>query len=170
MKIAKYFWDFNDSALKETEKILRDSSHPQFSARMIRLLSRCQDPKELFSLVDKKDFVETWPKIRLKWAKQNISLDFKDWWDAVYESLVRKEGIGTPKVKGKSSELFSIIGQQVKEARLKMGLSQSVLAFKAGMKQPDISMIEEGKKNITLETLFCLCKILDIKKIVSVPN
>lgn len=33
------------------------------------------------------------------------------------------------------------------------------------MKHPDISKIEEGKKNITLETFACLCKALAIEKI-----
>jgi DNA-binding Xre family transcriptional regulator len=33
------------------------------------------------------------------------------------------------------------------------------------MKQPDISTIEKGGKNITLETLSRLCKVLEIKKI-----
>jgi len=33
------------------------------------------------------------------------------------------------------------------------------------MKQPDISRIEEGKKNITLFTLIRLCKVPGIRKI-----
>ncbi|MBU0549493.1 MAG: helix-turn-helix transcriptional regulator [Candidatus Omnitrophica bacterium] len=53
----------------------------------------------------------------------------------------------------------------VREARVEKGLSQSELAFRIGMKQPDISMIEKGKNNITLETLTRLCKVLEIKKI-----
>lgn len=33
------------------------------------------------------------------------------------------------------------------------------------MKQPDVSKVEEGKKNITLFTLIRLCKTLGIQRI-----
>ena len=60
---------------------------------------------------------------------------------------------------------FQKIGKTVRSARLERGLSQSELALRVGMKQPDISRIEEGRKNITLSTLSRLCKELDIKKL-----
>jgi len=53
----------------------------------------------------------------------------------------------------------------IKEARVQKNISQKELALQTGMRQPDISMIEEGRKNITLQTLFRLCKVLGIKRI-----
>jgi transcriptional regulator with XRE-family HTH domain len=44
-------------------------------------------------------------------------------------------------------------------------MTQKDLALKTGMRQPDISRIEEGKKNITLKVLNRLCEVLDIRRI-----
>jgi len=54
---------------------------------------------------------------------------------------------------------------KIRDARIQKGLSQKQLALRIGMKQPDISRIEEGKKNITLFTLTRLCKVLGIEEI-----
>lgn len=48
---------------------------------------------------------------------------------------------------------------------LEKGLNQHQVALSVGMRQPDISKIEEGKINITLNTLMRLCKVLGIKQI-----
>ncbi|RQW79254.1 MAG: XRE family transcriptional regulator [Geobacter sp.] len=48
---------------------------------------------------------------------------------------------------------------------MEKGLSQKQVALAVNMKQPDVSKVEEGKKNITLFTLIRLCKALDIKQI-----
>jgi hypothetical protein len=46
--IKKYFWNLNEKALKETEKILKNPNHQQFVSQVITLLSRCDKPKEVF--------------------------------------------------------------------------------------------------------------------------
>ena len=79
---SKYFWNLNERALKETEKILKNPKHPKFIARMITFLSRCQDPKELFSLVSQEEFVKAWPGIKSYWKKVDPQSDFRDWWRA----------------------------------------------------------------------------------------
>lgn len=165
MNIAKYFWELNAQALKQTEKIIRDPQHPRFIARITTFLSRCDQPKELFSLISKKDFVEVWPKIRAYWLKLGQESDFRDWWETIYEQLLEKYRFGYKKPKGKPSALFSNIGRAIREVRIQKGLNQKALSLIIGMKQPDISAIEKGKKNITLETLSRLCKALEIKKI-----
>ncbi|OGB88064.1 hypothetical protein A3H38_01575 [candidate division WOR-1 bacterium RIFCSPLOWO2_02_FULL_46_20] len=55
------------------------------------------------------------------------------------------------------------IGKIIKEKRVGRKISQRDFARQAGMTQPDISAIEAGKKNLTIETLSRLCKILGIK-------
>lgn len=165
MKISKYFWDLNERALRETENILRSPKHPKFIVRITTFLSRCEQPKELFSLISKKEFIENWPRIRAYWLKFARQSDFRDWWETVYEQLLESFGVKQKKPKGKPSTLYLKIGRNIREARIQKGLSQSELALMSGMKQPDISMIEEGKKNVTLGTLVRLCKVLDIKDI-----
>ena len=91
--------------------------------------------------------------------------DFRDWWETVYEQLVEKIKTGIRTAKGRPSVLFSRVGRIIMRARIENGLSQKDLAFKAGMNQSDISRIEEGKQNVTLETLASLCKVLNIKSI-----
>ena len=139
--------------------------HPKFPGRMVTLLSRCQEPKVLFSLIPKKEFFAAWPKVKSYWGKIARQSEFRDWWETIYEELLYKYQSKQKKPSGKSPALFSEIGALIKEARVRKGLSQKELARMVGMKQPDISTIEEGKKNATLGTLFRLCNILGIKKI-----
>ncbi len=163
--ISKYFWDLNKRALKETIDIFRNPGHPKFVLRLVTLLSRCDEPKELFSFISKKRFIESWPKIRRYWIKIQQESEFRDWWQTIYEQLLQKYRKKEKTPKGRPSELFLKFGKIIRDARVKKGLSQMELAFKVGMKQPDISKIEEGVKNITLKTLAALCKALEIKRI-----
>ncbi|OIO36220.1 MAG: hypothetical protein AUJ74_03115 [Candidatus Omnitrophica bacterium CG1_02_44_16] len=163
--VFKYFWGLNDKALKETKSILCDSSLPQFKQRMITLLSRCDKPKELFSIITEKAFINIWPEVRVYWAKMDKESEFRDWWQTIYEQLLQKAGVKTRQPGNFSSAMFPKIGKMIKDSRIRKGLSQKGLAAIAGMKQPDISRIEEGSKNVTLKTLFFLCSVLDIKTI-----
>lgn len=165
MIITKYFWDLNEKALKDTERILRNTSHPKFILRMVTFLSRCDQPKELFSIISKKEFIEVWPKIRNYWIRLARESDFRDWWETIYEQLLQKYKLKQRRPKGRSSALFLNIGRMIREARIRKNFSQRELALTIGMRQPDISTIEEGKKNITLETLLRLCKALEIKSV-----
>jgi DNA-binding Xre family transcriptional regulator len=165
MNISKYFWELNEKALRETKRIIKNPKHPRFISRIITFLSRCDQPKELFSLISKRDFLETWPKIRAYWLKLSPESDFRDWWETIYEQLLGKYKFKHKGPKGKPFTLFSNIGKTIREARIHKGLSQRELSLIIGMKQPDISIIEKGKKNITLETLSRLYKVLEIKKI-----
>ena len=56
-------------------------------------------------------------------------------------------------------------GKSVKKSRIAKGLSQKDLACSAQINQSDVSLIEEGRKNITFKTLFKICKALEIKNI-----
>ena len=163
--IAKYFWDLNKEALKETEKIIKDSQDPKFAMRLVTLLSRCQEPRELFSFISKDEFIKGWPKIKSYWLRVAKISDFRDWWQTIYEQLLQNTNIKQTRSISKTFDVSLKIGNTIKEARMKSGLSQKELALKLRMKQPDISKIEKGKQNITLETLTFLCKALAIKKI-----
>ncbi len=165
MTIAQYFWDLNPRALKETETILKNPEHPQFAIRMTTLLSRCDKPKELFKIISKSQFVDSWPKIRAFWIKQTRQSDFRDWWETIYEELLAEYQPKLKKLEGKAPFFLQKFGKRIKEARIEKGLSQKQLALSAGMRQPDISRVEEGKKNVTLYTLARLCQILEIKTI-----
>jgi DNA-binding Xre family transcriptional regulator len=161
---SKYFWDLNEKALKETGNILKNPNHGKFHTRMVRMLSRCQSPDEVFSIISKEDFIKAWPGLRRYWIKIDKESDFMDWWQTIYEEVLRRQGKGK-KIKGEPSSLFKKVGVKIKEARIGRDMSQKDLALAVGMKQPDISKIEEGRKNITLGTLARICKYLDIDRI-----
>jgi len=165
MSIEKYFWGLNEKALKETKEILKDPLHPRFPERTVTLLSRCDKPKEVFSLIPKQQFVEVWPKIRTYWIKHMRRSVFRDWWETIYEQISESDREKQTKTIGRTPGTFRAVGMKIREARIRKGLSQKQLALRIGMKQPDISRIEEGKKNITLFTLTRLCKVLGIEKI-----
>jgi len=165
MNIEKYFWDLKEKALKETKVILKDPGHPRFNERAVTLLSRCDKPEELFSIIPRGKFVEVWPQIRTYWIKRIRRSDFRDWWETIYEQILEKHQQRPGKAKGGTPAAFRTIGMEIRDARIQKGLSQKQLALRIGMKQPDISRIEEGKKNITLFTLTRLCKVLGIGKI-----
>lgn len=162
MNIKKYFWSLSDLALRETGKILKDPGHPDFPKKMVAILSRCDNPREVFSIIPKAKFIEVWPKIRRFWMRTNQSSEFRSWWETIYEGL---SGIRKNKSPGKPSLFFSIIGKIIRNRRTEKGMSQSDLAKRTGIVQPDISSIEKGKKNITIETLLRLCKVLGINNI-----
>jgi transcriptional regulator with XRE-family HTH domain len=53
-------------------------------------------------------------------------------------------------------------GNKVREERLKLGISQEVLADKAGVHRTYIGMIERAEKNITLLNIEKIAKALNI--------
>lgn len=163
--ISKYFWDLKKEALQGAKRALKDHKHPQFPQRMVTLLSRCDKPKELFSILPKEKFVEAWPKIRSYWIKRVRYSEHRDWWETIYEQFLVSADNESAKVRGAPSVFFKKFGDRIKEKRIEMGLSQKQLALRAGLKQPVISQIEEGRKNITLFTLIRLYKVLGIRAI-----
>ena len=167
MDISKYFWGLSKESLKETERILKDSSHSKFRQRFFTFLSRCDKPDELFSLVSKEKFIEIWPAMHSYWLriKPREAVDFRLWWKTAYETLLKGHSRRQPLPKGQRGDLFIRVGKLIRKARLKKGFSQKELAVKIGMSQPDISKIEQGRINMTLETLDSLCKVLNVKKI-----
>jgi len=53
-------------------------------------------------------------------------------------------------------------GQVLREARTKAALSQERLALDAGIDRTFVSMLERGKRQPTLETLFRLASVLGV--------
>jgi DNA-binding Xre family transcriptional regulator len=160
--ISKYFWDLNNKALVETVSILKNPQHSKFPMRMVNFLSRCQKPKELFSVLNKAEFINAWPVIFSYWKKIEKKSDFRDWWQTIYEGSL-PAGKTAARINADYSSQFSNIGNCIRKKRLDQGMSQKELAIKLGMIQPHISRIEEGKMNITLATLMRISKFLGIK-------
>lgn len=54
-------------------------------------------------------------------------------------------------------------GKALREARMREGMSQEALAHEAGLDRTYISMLERGKRQPTIATLFSLAQVLRIK-------
>ena len=161
---ARHTKSFALSGGTAIEKILKNPFHPRYVSRMITILSQSDKPKEVFSIIDKEQFIETWPKIRRYWQKIGTSPDFLSWWDTVYGNMLEKQG-KKYKPKERLPQEFAKIGNVIRKARIEKSLSQIQLAQKVGLTQPHISDLEKGEKNVTLSTLIKICDILGIKEI-----
>ena len=60
-------------------------------------------------------------------------------------------------------ELLFKIGQSVRYLRMKKGLSQEELAFKAELNMNSISTLERGINNIKIKTLYSIANALNVK-------
>ena len=164
-QFAKYFWGFNNRALLEAKAALKNVNHPRFAYYAVILFSRCDEPKEAFCFISREHFISNWPKIKSYWNKLKENSEFRDWWQAIYESLLEETNGRMSARKQESSSFFRAIGTEIRVNRLRLGMSQKELAISSGIRQPDISKIEEGKKNITLETLIKLCRIVGLRQV-----
>jgi transcriptional regulator with XRE-family HTH domain len=59
-------------------------------------------------------------------------------------------------------ELASIFGRNVRDARLRLGLSQEQLAFEADMKRSYVSDLERGTRNPSLKAIERLALALSV--------
>lgn len=59
-------------------------------------------------------------------------------------------------------ELLFRLGQRVRYIRLKRGLSQEELAFKANLNMNSISTLERGLNNVKIKTLYSIAAALDV--------
>lgn len=57
---------------------------------------------------------------------------------------------------------YKLIGEELRNARKSVGLSQEEVAFRANLTREYISQIENGKKHPSLEILFILQEVLNI--------
>ncbi len=58
-------------------------------------------------------------------------------------------------------ELLFKIGQSVRYLRLKQGISQEELAFKAALNMNSISTLERGVNNVKIKTLYKIAEALN---------
>ena len=59
-------------------------------------------------------------------------------------------------------QLLLCFGEQIRNRRIELGLSQEALAERAGLHRTYVGMIERGEKNITLYNLLKFAKALNI--------
>ena len=117
MKISKYFWNYNTKSIKKVKDVLNNPYHPDFVQRIYSILSATQNTKEVFSIIGKTAFKEKWPEIRRYWTIRNQAMDYKAWWETIYEMLVSNKK-STKKLAGRPAGLFKKIGSLIRKKRI----------------------------------------------------
>jgi transcriptional regulator with XRE-family HTH domain len=56
-----------------------------------------------------------------------------------------------------------MMGQELRRARERAGLTQEALSFRAGLSRPYLSQLERDMKSPTVATLFLICDALDVR-------
>jgi transcriptional regulator with XRE-family HTH domain len=56
-----------------------------------------------------------------------------------------------------------MMGEELRKARERAGLTQELLSFRAGLSRPYISQLERNLKSPTVATLFLICDALDVR-------
>lgn len=54
------------------------------------------------------------------------------------------------------------LGRVLRQQRIKLGLSQQTLAMISGLDRTYISLLELGQKSPTLQTMYSLCRALNV--------
>lgn len=59
-------------------------------------------------------------------------------------------------------ESHKLVALELRNIRTSRGVSQEKLAFDAGLDRTYVQSIESGKRNISIDVFFRLCKALDV--------
>ena len=59
-------------------------------------------------------------------------------------------------------QLYVKVGQEIKNIRLRKGLTQQELADNCNFEKSNMSRIEAGRSNLTLKTLHLICNALSV--------
>jgi len=162
-----WLWDRKTDILK-VKSILRDPSQEQFLLFASLLLSRKNNPKEVFKdYLDPFLFCSHWNQIKKRMRQDKWSQPRIIFWQAIYEKLIEKyksRGAifrqASAVVKG---PLCAEIGSMIRDLRRSQRLSQQDLASKLKVSQQLISRIEKGQENVSIGTLTNVARALGKK-------
>lgn len=73
------------------------------------------------------------------------------------------EGVATAKAQNPKTDPSVAFGELLRKRRMRQKMSQDALAAKAGYERAFISLIERGKTNPSLRSIFDICTALDIR-------
>ncbi len=162
-----------DSRLKEKEviKILKGADNPKFDIYAGKLFSRVNNPKIAFSIIDKVTFCKKWPLIKKRMKKDTWVKNRVIFWQTIYERVherLKEEGIKIrePQVMKIPPERAKL-ARQIRDIRMKSGYTQKEVAKKLGVIQQYISRIENGRENVSVDTLKRIADVLNKKLVVN---
>lgn len=78
--------------------------------------------------------------------------------DIYFFSIWTFVSVKTPKKKARKQ-----LGAKIRQLRKAQKISQAQLAFECGLSRQEISYLESGLQNVTLDTLLSIAAILDVR-------
>ena len=160
------FWD-KKLTRQEVGKILSDSQHERFQELAALLLSRTNNLKLVFSeYLTKEIFYQQWKRIKAEMRKNKWTDERINFWGQVHKTLCTRIGktmaLRKKQTAPKTAE-FGSIAEVLKSERIRLGMTQSALAKKAGISQQTISHTENGKGDLSLRTLKRISDVLNLE-------
>ncbi|MCG8430034.1 MAG: helix-turn-helix transcriptional regulator [Candidatus Omnitrophica bacterium] len=165
------FWD-KKPGREEILKILQDDGHARFIEFAALLLSRTNNPKNVFNTyLSKEIFVKNWLKIKQRMRKNKWNDQRIIFWGEIYKAVRKQVDLsGLGNLKKRPLEIdpdIKMICSQMREHRKKLGISQGELGRKTGLSQQTISYVEQGYINMSLKTLKKISDALGLRLILS---
>ncbi len=164
-----WLWDSRLTE-KEVAAILADEANPRFELYAEKLLSRIARPREVFRLLDQRAFCRKWPRIKRQMQKDRWLRNRALFWEAFYQVLkerFRSKGIAIrAELKGEIPLERAEIAKRLRHVRIEKGLSQTEVASRLGVVQQFISRVENGRENLSMDTLLRIAKALGKKAVV----
>ena len=148
-----------DSRLDEekVKKILEDENHPKFDLYAERLFSRVSEPSIVFGFIDEIVFCKKWPGIKKRMRRDRWLRDRGIFWQTIYERVhqrLKEQGIKIREPQEiKIPQERMRLARQIRDIRVKLGYTQKDIAKKLGVIQQYVSKIENGRENISVDTL-----------------
>ena len=171
---SNWLWDrkISDAGAR---KIMKDTGSKEFVPLAALLLSRNNDPKDVFRhYLGPLVFCKQWAAIKRRMRKDKWSEPRIVFWQAVYENLsdkYHKKGIIFREELPQAKEpLCYTTGKQISDIRREQGLSQKEMAKKIGISQQLISRVEKGRENVSVSTLANMARALNKRIEISFVN
>ena len=156
MTRKNWHWDIN---LPETKikKILAREDDPRFPRIAGALLSRVEDPKEVFKLITPTGFCRRWRAIEREIKSDEWTKEKAAFWKTTYLRLSKELREKGEKIR--QAEIIRLddfdrdLVAKIRECRKKALMTQKELAVSMGVSQQFISNIEKGRERPNLDFL-----------------
>ena len=162
MTRKNWFWDINLPKVK-IEKILSREDDPRFPRIAGALLSRVEDPTEVFKLITPAAFCRRWRAIEREIKTDEWTKEKAAFWKTTYLRLSKELKDKGEKIRQAEIILLDDFDRdlvaKIRECRKKALMTQQELARLMGYSQQFISNIEKGRERPNLDFLKKLARI-----------
>lgn len=162
MTRRNWHWDLNLSESK-IKKILAREDDPRFPGIAGVLLSRIEDPQEVFKLITPTAFCRRWRAIEREIRSDQWTKEKAAFWKVTYRRLSKQFKDSGEKIRRSNSmrldEFDRSLVSKIRECRKKALMTQKELAGFMGCNQQFISSIEKGREKPNLDFLKKLASV-----------